>query len=346
MLLRGSGQAGSEGASLNYYERHIGDYLKDTSHLSLLEHGIYTRLLDVYYTREGAIPEEQAARLIGARTKDEREALQAVLSEFFELTADGWAQQRCEREIARFKDGEPEREAKKANEDNRLKRHREERARLFKMLTDVGQHAPWNIGMNELRELVKRITATAPETPMQPLPATAPATPATANQTPDTSNQTPKKRAERGSRLSADWTLPEEWAEWCRTARPDLDPDKVAAKFADYWHGVSGKSGVKLDWLATWRNWVREERAQFKAQAADVSEWYETRRGVEKKAASLGMGPWVESEEQYPAYKARVMEKAKVQSKSFGLNLDQLAAMAAQKSSEGRIQVPATNHAN
>ena len=104
MLLRGSGQAGSEGASLNYYERHIGDYLKDTSHLSLLEHGIYTRLLDVYYTREGAIPEEQAARLIGARTKDEREALQAVLSEFFELTADGWAQQRCEREIARYQD--------------------------------------------------------------------------------------------------------------------------------------------------------------------------------------------------------------------------------------------------
>jgi uncharacterized protein YdaU (DUF1376 family) len=32
---------------VNYYERHIGDYLKDTAHLSLLEHGIYTRLLDV-----------------------------------------------------------------------------------------------------------------------------------------------------------------------------------------------------------------------------------------------------------------------------------------------------------
>ena len=87
---------------MNYYERHIGDYLKDTAHLSLLEHGIYTRLLDVYYTRESAIPDDQAARLIGARAKEEREALQAVLSEFFTLDATGWIQRRCESEIQRY----------------------------------------------------------------------------------------------------------------------------------------------------------------------------------------------------------------------------------------------------
>ena len=46
---------------MNYYKRHIGDYLKDTAHLSLLEHGVYARLLDVYYTRETAIPDDQAA---------------------------------------------------------------------------------------------------------------------------------------------------------------------------------------------------------------------------------------------------------------------------------------------
>ena len=87
---------------MNYYERHIGDYLKDTAHLSLLEHGIYTRLLDVYYTRESAIPDDQAARLIGARAKEEREALQAVLSEFFTQDGNGWIQRRCEAEILRY----------------------------------------------------------------------------------------------------------------------------------------------------------------------------------------------------------------------------------------------------
>ena len=47
---------------MNYYKRHIGDYLKDTAHLSLLEHGVYARLLDVYYTRETAIPDDHLRR--------------------------------------------------------------------------------------------------------------------------------------------------------------------------------------------------------------------------------------------------------------------------------------------
>lgn len=84
---------------MNFYKRHIGDYLKDTAHLSLLEHGVYTRLLDVYYTREAGIPDDQAARLIGARARDELSALKVVLDEFFELVDGTWMQQRCEREI-------------------------------------------------------------------------------------------------------------------------------------------------------------------------------------------------------------------------------------------------------
>lgn len=89
---------------MNYYERHIGDYLKDTAHLSLLEHGVYTRLLDVYYTRESAIPEKDVARLVGARSKDEKAALAAVLEEFFQTDGTSWAQDRCQREILRYQD--------------------------------------------------------------------------------------------------------------------------------------------------------------------------------------------------------------------------------------------------
>jgi uncharacterized protein YdaU (DUF1376 family) len=85
---------------MNFYKRHIGDYLKDTAHLSLLEHGVYGRLLDVYYTRESGIPESQAGRLIGARSKDETTAVHAVLTEFFELVDGTWIQARCEAEIA------------------------------------------------------------------------------------------------------------------------------------------------------------------------------------------------------------------------------------------------------
>ena len=89
---------------MNYYERHIGDYLKDTAHLSLLEHGIYGRLLDVYYTREAAIPVAQVERLIGVRSREEKAALAVVLQEFFVSTGDTLRHARCEREIQRYQD--------------------------------------------------------------------------------------------------------------------------------------------------------------------------------------------------------------------------------------------------
>lgn len=84
---------------MNYYKRHIGDYLKDTSHLNLLEHGVYTRLLDVYYTREGPIPMDEAQRLIRAHSKEEKASLASVLKEFFSLEDGHYIQDRCNREI-------------------------------------------------------------------------------------------------------------------------------------------------------------------------------------------------------------------------------------------------------
>lgn len=218
---------------MNYYERHIGDYLKDTAHLSLLEHGIYTRLLDVYYTREQAIPDEQAERVVGAKSKEERAALRGVLAEFFVLRDGAWHQARCNREIARYSEGEPEREAKKANTDNRLKRHREERARLFKAITDAGLHADWNIKIDALRELARNVSETVSETPIETrtrtLPATAPATPATATQTPDPDTRSQDKDSEPiGSGGSPPGDPPPDAAE-SESGLPDDKPSSAEA---------------------------------------------------------------------------------------------------------------------
>jgi uncharacterized protein YdaU (DUF1376 family) len=89
---------------VNYYERHIGDYLKDTAHLSLLEHGIYSRLLDIYYSRDGAVPADQVMRLVGARTDAERSAVRDVINEFFDVDGDVLRHNRCDREIAKYQD--------------------------------------------------------------------------------------------------------------------------------------------------------------------------------------------------------------------------------------------------
>jgi len=68
-----------------------------------------------------------------------------------------------------------------------------------------------------------------------------------------------KKRGTKGSRLSTDFELPDSWTEFCQTERPDLNPKKVFDSFKDYWVAKAGASGVKLDWQATWRNWVRNQ---------------------------------------------------------------------------------------
>jgi uncharacterized protein YdaU (DUF1376 family) len=89
---------------MNYYKRHIGDYAAATRHLSMLEHGAYTMLLDTYYTTEQPLPVDvkAAARKAGARSKDEVAAVEVVLAEFFTLQADGWHSARCDVEIAAY----------------------------------------------------------------------------------------------------------------------------------------------------------------------------------------------------------------------------------------------------
>lgn len=92
-----------KGIFLFYYIHHIGDYLAHTAHLSILEHGVYCRLLQVYYLTEKPIPIEDPHRSIGAKSPDEIEAVNQVLKEFFKQSPDGWKNKRCEEELQAVK---------------------------------------------------------------------------------------------------------------------------------------------------------------------------------------------------------------------------------------------------
>ncbi|WP_412016179.1 DUF1376 domain-containing protein, partial [Burkholderia pseudomallei] len=41
---------------MNFWNRHIGDLIRDTVSLSMLEDGAYNRLLDQYYQTERPLP--------------------------------------------------------------------------------------------------------------------------------------------------------------------------------------------------------------------------------------------------------------------------------------------------
>lgn len=85
------------------YQFHIRDYLTKTRHLSLLEDLAYRRLIDAYYTEESPLPADiqACARLIAMR--EHATEVEAVLREFFLLTDDGWRNERCDQEIAKFR---------------------------------------------------------------------------------------------------------------------------------------------------------------------------------------------------------------------------------------------------
>lgn len=63
----------------------------------------------------------------------------------------------------------------------------------------------------------------------------------------------------RGSRLSAEYQLPEpDSAYAAQIGVPAEHIAKQFERFRDFWIAKAGKDGVKLDWSATWRNWIRK----------------------------------------------------------------------------------------
>lgn len=81
------------------------------------------------------------------------------------------------------------------------------------------------------------------------------------NHKPLTINQEPKEKKTLGKRLASDFSFPLEWEQFCQQTRPELSPVKTFDQFKDYWIAQAGQKGVKLDWFATWRNWVRSTNA-------------------------------------------------------------------------------------
>lgn len=62
---------------------------------------------------------------------------------------------------------------------------------------------------------------------------------------------------ERATRIPDDFTVPRDLEAWCREKYPHINGRAETDRFIDYWRGIAGERGRKLDWPATWRNWIR-----------------------------------------------------------------------------------------
>jgi hypothetical protein len=69
-------------------------------------------------------------------------------------------------------------------------------------------------------------------------------------------------KAERGKRLPKTFKLPKRWGEWAvAEGYAESDVRTEATKFRNHWVAKSGKDATKLDWEATWQNWMLGSKA-------------------------------------------------------------------------------------
>ncbi len=213
-----------------YYEHHLGDYLRDTAHLSVLEDGIYRRLLDQYYIRERPLPADirECCKLARAVTRQERAAVTYVLDSFFALDADGYHQSRCDSEIARATD-----KRRKAQESANA------RWNGSRPQSEGNANAHANAHANALPT---QCEGNALQSPI-----------------PNKNPPTPRKRgvAPAKSTIPETLTLDADLDAYVRRTIPDADP---AALFEDFRTQAVAKGWTHANWRAAFQAYVRNCR--------------------------------------------------------------------------------------
>jgi len=91
---------------MNFYPHHLGDYAKDTGHLSVMEHGAYRLLMDYYYSTETPLPDDFPTlfRLCRAVTQIEKTAVKSVIMKFFPLENGARTHKRIEHELSLYRE--------------------------------------------------------------------------------------------------------------------------------------------------------------------------------------------------------------------------------------------------
>lgn len=189
---------------MNFYKHHIGDYAQATAHLTFVEDAAYSRMLRKYYADERPLPADVKAvqRLVGARTREERAAVESVLREFFVLEEDGWHNKRADAEI---------RKANAQSEANRRVAQEREARRRSVHGNDSCTNHDHAACTNRAPDGARIVDATVHESSPSREPS----------QTPDTRHQTPDNKEKIKTKTKAaaaaevfilpEWVPPDDW---------------------------------------------------------------------------------------------------------------------------------------
>lgn len=203
----------------------VNDFIGKTQDLDAKETGAYMLLLMSMWVRGGSLPNDQKKLQRIARVGREWPKVWAAISGYFQEDGGTITNERLSVELQKV-NAKREVNARSGALGGRAKSLKSNEPHLANATVSLNQPEPYP-------ERVKR-----------------------------DANASPKKR---GSRLPDDWVLPRDWGDWALSEGWSEQVVRFEAeRFRDHWWGASGQRGVKRDWLATWRNWMRRV-PKFKA---------------------------------------------------------------------------------
>lgn len=250
-------------------------YFADTRHLTTIQHGAYMLMLMTAWRSTGCfLPDDDnyLARICGMDKRTWLANKTTLLAFWKRDSLQNWVQGRLLDERNFVKDKRNKNAV--AGKASALKR-------LNRDSTDVqpeGQHEGQQMGQQ-----MPNITST-------PTPTLTPI-----KEKEDTKKYLPKEK--RAARLPDDF-------------KPDASCHAVAAKrqftadqkktefekFKDYWRGKAGAAGTKLDWQATFRNWLRNATPQKEIiNGNSTKPQHPATVAVNKLRTQLGLEPSGES---------------------------------------------------
>lgn len=231
-----------------YYSWYPTIYQADTQALTLAEDGAYRRLIDHYMlTRAPILDDDRAlARAVGVGI-DDWELVKVRVKQYFKPTrlSDGLPtaylkHDFCDEAIA-FDNARIEKARKNGRKGGRITSSKIKGIThsVTEPLTDRSS-LPELLIPKQTKESIDKesieVFALTGEPPNQ------------------------KIKSKKATRLSESWDIIESWGEWAMNSF-NLSNDEVnfqADEFKDYWISRADKGALRLNWEATWRNWIRK----------------------------------------------------------------------------------------
>lgn len=232
-------------AALPYMQLYVADYLADTAHLTTEEHGAYILLLFSYWQTGKPLRQDRLASV--ARLSNERWTdVERTLKEFFHVAKDTWTHFRVEADLEKV--GSKSKKNSDAGKASAKARALAKQALEDTDSTNVGTNVGTNVDTSVQRTYQRNVNhARSGDTDTE--------TNTEAKQDQERLSVLSEPKQKRKARLPDQFLVTGPMRQWALESVPAVDLKTETENFCDYWRGAGG---TKLDWVATWRTWMRK----------------------------------------------------------------------------------------